>query len=199
MGRKGLDNTFILQEAVVLIAEQGIKNFSLRALARKLNIKSSSLYNHFNSLDELLTIIAQYVMQEMNRSLYEAIESKTRDDAVAALFNAYRLYVQAHPEIYRVVLSLNQADSKGVDMAASQITGPVNKVLAFYKLTPELNIHCQRYLRSLMHGFISLESQNYLSHLQPPTISSYNFIINSAINLLHRLETEGDIYEHPAK
>ena len=62
---------------------------------------------------------------------------KTRDEAVAALFYAYRDYVLTNPEIYRVVLSLPQSESGTVEQAASTITKPVEYVLKGYDITKD--------------------------------------------------------------
>lgn len=191
MGRKGLDEDVILQEAVSLIAAEGIRNFSLRGLARRLRVRSASLYNHFDSLDDLFVRVARYVTEDMNRALYAAIEGRARTAAVAALFYAYRRYVAEHPEVYRVVLSLPQTPSAAVDRAAASVTGPVERVLADYDLSAEQRVHGERYLRSLMHGFATLESQGYLSHWDPPPEESCQFLADCAAGELARMEEEG--------
>lgn len=193
MGRKGLEDTVILREAALLISENGFKNFSLRGLARRMKIQSASLYNHFESMEALLTRVAWYVMEEMNQSLYRAIADKTRDEAVAALFYAYRDYVLTNPEIYRVVLSLPQSESGTVEQAASTITKPVEYVLKGYDITKDQALHSQRYMRSLMHGFATLEGQGYLVHLKPKAEESYHFIIRCVIKQLHDLEEGGKL------
>ena len=191
MGRKGLEEAAILREAVLLIAEEGLEGFSLRGLARRLHVQSASLYNHVSSLEKLLIRVARRVMDEMNRALYRALEGRAGDEAVTALFHAYRDYVHANPEVYRVVLALPRMEGEAVAAAAAQITGPVQQVLEDYGLTPEAQVHCQRYLRSLMHGFATLENRGYLSHMEPPAGESYEFLITCALEQLHRMEGGG--------
>ena len=119
MGRKGLEEAAILREAVLLIAEEGLEGFSLRGLARRLHVQSASLYNHVSSLEELLVRVARHVMDEMNRALYRALEGRAGDEAVTALFHAYRDYVHANPEVYRVVLALPRMEGEAVAAAAA--------------------------------------------------------------------------------
>ena len=188
MGRKGLEDSLILREAAMLIAEEGMDQFSLRKLARRLHIQSASLYNHVTSLDELLARVAHYVMEEMNLTLYRALDGKEGDEAVIALFHAYRDYVHANPEVYRVVLALPKIKGESVADAASQITGPVRLALEGYELTADQSVHCQRYLRSLMHGFSTLENRGYLSHMEPSAGESYDFLIESTLEQLHRMK-----------
>ena len=191
MGRKGLEEAAILREAVLLIAEEGLEGFSLRGLARRLHVQSASLYNHVSSLEELLVRVARRVMDEMNRALYRALEGRAGDEAVTALFHAYRDYVHANPEVYRVVLALPRMEGEAVAAAAAHITGPVQQVREDYGRTPEAPGHCPRYLRSLMHGFATLENRGYLSHMEPPAEESYEFLITCALEQLHRIEGGG--------
>ena len=43
-----------MQEAAALIEEKGLDDFSMGELAKRLNVKTASLYNHVESLDSLL-------------------------------------------------------------------------------------------------------------------------------------------------
>ena len=90
-----------------------------------------------------------------------------------------------------MVLALPRMEGEAVAAAAAQITGPVQQVLEDYELTPEEQVHCQRYLRSLMHGFATLENRGYLSHMEPPAGESYAFLITCALEQLHRTEGGG--------
>ncbi len=191
MGRKGIEDSAILREAAHMIAGQGLDGFSLRGLARNLGIQPASLYNHFPSLGALLTRLALDVTQDMNRALYEAIEGRAGDDALRALLLAYREYVHTHPEMYRVVLALPRMDGEEIQSAASSLTGPVYRALEGRKLDPERRIHFQRYLRSLMHGFSTLENRGYMSHLATSSDESYEFIVECVLGQLHALEAMG--------
>ena len=106
MGRKGLEEEAILDEAAALIAEEGIEGFSLRGLARRLGVRSASLYNHVNSLDDLIARVARRAMDQMNEVLRRAVVDKKRTEAVQAFFCAYHAYAHDNPEMYQVVLSL---------------------------------------------------------------------------------------------
>ena len=76
MGRKGIEEEAILDEAAALIAEEGIEGFSLRGLARRLGVRSASLYNHVSSLDDLIARVARRAMDQMNEVLRCAVADK---------------------------------------------------------------------------------------------------------------------------
>lgn len=54
MPRQGLDKAKVVQAAAELIEEKGLVRFSMAGLAKKLDVKTASLYNHVESLDALL-------------------------------------------------------------------------------------------------------------------------------------------------
>ena len=54
MPRQGLSQDVVLRAAVDLIEEGGLPHFSMGELARRLQVKPASLYNHVESLEQLL-------------------------------------------------------------------------------------------------------------------------------------------------
>ena len=54
MPKQGLSKESVVQAAIRLIEEKGIDQFSMAKLAQRLNIKTASLYNHIDSLNQLL-------------------------------------------------------------------------------------------------------------------------------------------------
>lgn len=188
MGRRGLEDEAILDEATALIAEEGIGGFSLRGLARRLGVQSASLYNHVSSLDDLIARVARRAMDQMNEALHRAVKDRRRAEAVRALFRAYHAYAHENPEMYQVVLSLPMMPSARATDVAAQIVDPIQEALAGYDLSPDLRVHCERLMRSMLHGFASLEHQGYLSHFDPPAEESYRFATDRACEMLERAE-----------
>ncbi len=50
----------ILRVAIDLFAQKGYSNVSIRELAKQAGIKSSSIYNHFSSKDDIMTMIMEH-------------------------------------------------------------------------------------------------------------------------------------------
>ena len=72
------------QEAVIkatsdLADEKGLNNVSLKAVAQKLNIRTPSLYNHIESLDNLLLEVAHNGMRDMNERMMKIAARKLSD------------------------------------------------------------------------------------------------------------------------
>ena len=69
------------KEAVIkatsdLADEKGLNNVSLKAVAQKLNIRTPSLYNHIESLDNLLLEVAHNGMRDMNERMMKIAVGK---------------------------------------------------------------------------------------------------------------------------
>ena len=82
---------------------------------------------------------------------------KSRDDAVRALALQMRKFVHQHPALYESTVVTAVGDSKEVRKAADGVLETLNSVLAGYGITGAEAVHAARYLRSLLHGFNSLE------------------------------------------
>lgn len=83
----------VLDAAMALIAERGLKGASLRELARRVAITQPSLYHYFSSKDDLVgQIIAEYSARAMARAPVPVAISSLRELLVRALEYICTLY-----------------------------------------------------------------------------------------------------------
>ena len=85
MPRQGLNKESVTAAAIRLIEEKGLSSFSLNELAKSLDIKPASLYTHIQSIDGLLNEIKALAVRQMVARQMEAIEGKSRAEALFAL------------------------------------------------------------------------------------------------------------------
>ena len=81
MAKRGLTKETIIQEAKDEIMETGYEQFSLRGLARRLGIKTASLYNHIENYNELREGVIILVLKEMTAMIQQEIKETTGKDA----------------------------------------------------------------------------------------------------------------------
>lgn len=93
----------VLQAASEIADEQGLNNVSLKAIAEKLGIKTPSLYNHINSLDDLLRDIAHTGMLAMNSRMTQVSIGSVGDAAIKKVGVEYLNYMIEHPGIYETI------------------------------------------------------------------------------------------------
>jgi AcrR family transcriptional regulator len=157
----GLELTFIIEAAGELADQYGVQEVTLANLAKKLGIRPPSLYNHFNGLTGLRKRLAIYGIDK----LYEVMEdaaigvSGTETDAVLAVSQAYVNFARKHPGIYEATLLAPDPEDVEVQAAGAKIVDLSVRILQAYHLDGERALHAVRGLRSILHGFSSLEQK----------------------------------------
>ena len=157
MGSKGLTKEIIIAEAVALIEETGQSTISLHELARRLEIKTPSLYNHIKNTKDLRHAVFQYAMDQLVANQTAAIEGKQQDDAVIAFAEAYYQFAMDNKGLYRLIMSMPQDNDDAEKEMAVPLLETVMDLLSDYGLPDESVAHWQRVLRAILHGFISQE------------------------------------------
>ena len=190
MPRQGLNKEAVTDAAVKLIEEKSIAAFSMNELARTLNIKAASLYTHVESMDALLTDIGLSAVSKMVENEKSAIADKTQDDALFALAAAYRQYAKEHYELYLLVMNIPRQHNPVLEQAAEEITDPIMSVLAGYGISRDDQMHYQRILRAMLHGFVAHEECGAFSHFPVDKDESFTKAIRAIADSLHSIGGE---------
>jgi AcrR family transcriptional regulator len=157
--RAGIDRTKLLHAAAQLADREGLEAVTLARLAQTLGVKSPSLYNHVHGLPGLRRALAIYALERLYDALAQAAVGKAGDDAVLALGEAYVGFVRAHPGQYEAALLPANPNDAEMDEAQSRIVELAIRCLQAYRLPPDGLLHAVRGLRSLCHGFATLEQR----------------------------------------
>src|SRR5258706_7215619 len=154
--RVGLDQAAVVEAAAKLVDEEGIEQLSLSHLAKHLGVRTPSLYNHVTGLPGLKHDLALYCLRDLIDLITRATVGKSRSEAIIALANAYRSYAREAPGRYALTLAPDAGD-QAVQGLAQQPVDVLRAGLGPYRLGEREAIHAIRSLRSIVHGFISLE------------------------------------------
>src|SRR5690349_287128 len=159
--KAGLDHAAVVQAAAALADTVGLGQFTLADLAARLGVRTPSLYNHVAGLPGLRRDLALLGTRELAARLGRAAIGKSGDAAIQALCQAYRAFVNEHPGLYaatvRSALLTDQPDPE-MNAAQKDAVDVVLMVLAAYQLSGQDAIHAVRGLRSMVHGFATLEA-----------------------------------------
>lgn len=192
MFHKGLNQEIIVDAAKELIEQEGFPAFSMRKLAETLNVKTASLYAHIESMEALFTEIGLSALREQRDCLLHAVGEQHGDAAVTALACAYRRFAAEHAELYRFILRMPSGNDAVLKEAAAMTAEPFMRVLADYGISEARQMHWQRVLRGLMHGFVSEEQAGYFSHYPVSVEESYQIAVRCMIDGLHGEEGESN-------
>ena len=182
--RAGLDHVTVVEAAARLVDEEGIEQLTLGRLAERLRVRTPSLYNHVAGLSGLKHDLALYCLRGMLDRITRAAVGKSSAEAIFAFADAYRSYAREMPGRYALTLAPDPDDQE-VQALARQIVEVVSAILAPYNLSEEDTIHAIRSLRSIVHGFISLEEAEGFRMPVDPTASFHwllNMFIDSILN-----------------
>jgi AcrR family transcriptional regulator len=157
--RAGLAAASVTEAAAELADEVGFDQLSMGLLAQRLGVKTPSLYKHVDGLADLNHRIALLALLELGDALRDATQGRAGRDALIAAAQAMRNYVKEHPGRYAAG---NNARPTGADdpliPADTRLLGSLSAALRGYHLDPSQEVHALRTLRSMLHGFSTLEA-----------------------------------------
>jgi AcrR family transcriptional regulator len=157
--RPGLDRAGVGRAAAVMADERGLAGLSLADLASHLGVRPPSLYNHIPSMAALQRDLAVLGLRELCARLARAAVGKAGDAAVIALAEAYRAFARERPGLYAAAQQVPASGDEEWGAEATEVVGIVGASLESYGLHGDDAIHAIRAIRSLLHGFVTLEVQ----------------------------------------
>lgn len=190
MPRNGLTKERVVEAAAQLIERAGAEDFSMRALAESLNIKTASLYNHVKSMEALLTDVCIYALRLQRESELRAIEGKDGAEGIRALANAYRAFTKEHRELYRLTMRMAVACGERLSEVSQCIVEPFLLALRYTNLTESEKVHWQRVLRGMLHGFAAQEDAGFFAHLPEDEDTSFRIAIQCYIDGLEQAKKD---------
>lgn len=156
--RRGLDRAAVIRAAAELIDTMGLEEVTLTQLASHLNVRLPSLYNHIAGLPGLRRELALFGTQEIVKRMGRVVMGKAGDDAIITLAHAYRAFIKEHPGLYAATLRAAAPDDRELQAASQELLDIMLRALSFYGLQDEDALHAVRAIRSIIHGFATLEN-----------------------------------------
>ncbi|MBC3798552.1 TetR/AcrR family transcriptional regulator [Acetobacterium tundrae] len=185
MAKKGLDSKIIISTAAQLVEEKGYDHFSLNELALKLGVKTASLYNHIEGLQEVNSKVSHLAVSRLHLILEASIARKERDEALMSLTLAYRDFAKKNPELYKAVIKLPTSEDDQLKESGAQVVEPIIAILRKYALNEVDRIHFSRALRSAIHGFVEMEEAGFFRRHDANIDISYEKMIEGYIVILN--------------
>lgn len=156
--RKRLNREQVIERAVEMANEAGsVEAVSLTALARALQVRVPSLYNHITSLDDLRRAMAVYALHELLLKLRQATAGREGRDSLEAVAYATRQFALANPGVYLLTTRTPEPADATFDALVNELLQGLFLIMATCGLQGDEAIHALRGFRSVLHGFVSLE------------------------------------------
>lgn len=159
MPRAGLDAATVTIAGADLADNIGIDRLTMSLVAESLGVKPPSLYKHVDSLAALTHRIAIVGAIEVSDTLRDAMQGVSGLEALTAAAQALRRYVKQHPGRYSATTGARPASPDDpLIPALARTLASLEAVLQGYQLTEDDRIHALRMLRSILHGFATLDA-----------------------------------------
>lgn len=158
MPRAGLSPGTVVAAAAALLDAEPDAELSLTRIAAVLGVRTPSLYNHIGGLDDLRRRIAMAGIAELADVMRSAVIGRSGAPALRKLAVAYRNYAIAHPGVYPLTQEARPGDPEYAAIGL-RATEPVEATLRSCGVAEDELIHRVRVLRSALHGFVLLETQ----------------------------------------
>jgi AcrR family transcriptional regulator len=126
-GKKIVDIELVVQEAIALIEEGGVEEFSTRRLASRLGISAMTLYNYYENRGAILKGALRTGLVLLWKGLDEEVASRRAQGggplcAYRVLADHLLAFAQARPSLCRFILTESAAiDWSAIDSRIEQI------------------------------------------------------------------------------
>lgn len=189
--RRGLTVDVVVRAGADLADEIGFDATTVSELARRLDVRTPSLYAHVESSSDLSVRICALALDELADMVSEAISGSSGRSALLALLTTYADYARRHPGRYaamrvRLPTTLTTAD-EGVSIALAagrRHSALLRAVLRDYDLSGDSEVHAIRLLGSVVRGFASLDVADSFDHSGPPSEESRAYIADALDSML---------------
>jgi len=94
----------IVEAARQVLLSDGYRNFSLRKIARTIDVSATSIYLHFENKDHLVHTLMEEAINRLNNQLRECVEPQTDPIAkLEALAHEYADFALEYPREYQII------------------------------------------------------------------------------------------------
>ncbi|WP_111768648.1 TetR-like C-terminal domain-containing protein [Nakamurella deserti] len=161
MPRAGLDPAVVTAAAAVVADEVGLAHLSMSLVAERLGVRAPSLYKHVDGMADLTHRVAVLAATELGDELRDAMQGRAGRDALTAAAGAVRSYVTRYPGRYAATVGVRLTGPQDpLAVALERTLDSFAAVLQGYRPDPGDRIHALRMLRSILHGFATLEASD---------------------------------------
>jgi AcrR family transcriptional regulator len=184
--------TRLLKEATALVNRRGLDGLSMNDLAQALGVRTPSLYSHVKGLEDVKRLLALHGLAEMNAVAMRVTIGKSGPDAVRALLNSYRDFAGKNPGLYAATVPTPPRSDREWTDATDLLKSTFHAALQQYGLRDANLVHALRGLRSLVHGFVSLETAGALKQPVVDRDESFAWLVESFLTALDQTASRYD-------
>lgn len=152
-----VSKSLVIETASKIADENGLNSLSLKAVAEELNVRTPSLYNHIESLEDLLREVAHSGMRTLNEKMIQAAVGKSGDAAMKSVGVEYLNFITAQPGVYETIQWATWHGTDETDQIFGTYTGILTSIISSYPFPTESTGEIVELFAGFLHGFSSLQ------------------------------------------
>jgi AcrR family transcriptional regulator len=185
----------ILEAALELIEESGVRSLSLREIARRIGVTTAAPYHHFQDRGELLLQIGMQGYRQLLDILEQAVATASdAEGECEAECRAYLHFARAHSAVYAVMFSAELAQNEysvQVKTIADRCFALVcASVARSRKLSQKRSAEAALCIWSLLHGLVVLDQGNLLEESRP---EQERIAVQGVLGVLRGFKLSGEV------
>nr|WP_255672950.1 TetR/AcrR family transcriptional regulator [Glycomyces amatae] len=173
----------VVADAASLADEAGFDAVTLSAVARRLGVRTPSLYSHVRDLEALLDGVAALALAELAARVADAVAGRAGRAALEGYATAHRAYARDSPGRWQS-LQRRAGDAVVRSEAARETVALARAVLRGYPVPQTEHVHAVRLLGSTINGFLALERIGGFDHSEPSPEASWSRTVDALDALL---------------
>lgn len=152
-----LNRTALVARAADLSDEIGLEALTITKVGRHVGIAAPGVYRHVEDVEDLRVAIGSLAAGEVAVELARSTTGLAGPDALVALAGALRAWAEAHPGRYAALQVAPDPGDEEAQAQMAELIGTIGSAMRVYELEGDDLTDAIRLLRSLLHGFVSLE------------------------------------------
>ncbi len=177
----------ITNAATQILNKVGMESFTMAYLAEYLGVTSPNIYKHFSGIEPLLDAITINSFIHLKNVTLLAAFGKSGSDALIAIARAYREFGREFPGEFACTSLRSDPSKKDIAQLREEMTEIYARIFG-EKSNSESVIHKIRVFRSLVFGFVTLESQGAFGNRR--SLDKSFFLLEQAINQIEFFDKE---------
>lgn len=187
MSKNNISDELIVQTSALIVNKIGLDNLSLKIIAKELNIKPPSLYNHISSLDEIKYRLMVFGWKQMEEEMIDSVVGVSGYEALKSMCNAFYNYATNNKGVFTAMLWYNKYESEEREKATKRLFHILFKIMKPLNINDDHINHIIRTLRGFLEGFSLLVNNNAFGH--PISIKeSFDLSLEIIMNGIKSLE-----------
>ncbi len=184
----------VLEAALALIAERGVRGASLRALAAELGISQPSLYHYFPSKSAMVTAIVEHSAQHMLATGLSQVLPKTPADLPRFVRDATLLLyeTESHPRFVRFLfaVAIESAENRAIiaKVFAERLDPSFGVLVRTLTEDPHARAELEQLSKMIVYslGFMLLEDRALLARPKASkrTLDYAEWVVGAAADVL---------------